>query len=518
MDAKSEANDDQRDDADFDSSIVYHDFTAFLGLNTRIAFYRGDDNSAIIARMDSNYYSTRVPNVVSGIADNSEIETRNKLGIQKEKWGSERILKCKSGDDDDDCEKQYIELYDKDSRKDTRHFSYIRYPAFQIRSVTYIGHDNQPSSHGSLWGKSMLENYLYDPATGLPTATLARTPASNDKEMRKLTRKIAHYAIRGDSLLADSMFHRNMLVQEFLNVLYSGTVSATSAWNSIAINDSMRSFSLTPFRLLTDSLYSGKRQPIVAWGNFKSRKEPKDILGDSTVLAVLSRYQNADSVLNHDSSAIALFEGAKIDLVDRHFRVRESHDDFRRVTSSHYSYDGAFQTGLFFPADLSDVASIVPNGDSIAMTNCGLNSIGYNVTENALIRFDGITYIQCGNTAVTEKTYIAEYAMRKSGRPWEVVHDTVRSMPFELTLYGGYLLSYLRVYPINGVAKTFIYDRYGNLKRIVSEENISTYYEYDPFGHLVQIRDDDGNSFKVHHREYRNDDRDTVYFGAGGSP
>lgn len=518
MDAQSGANEDQRDDADFDSSIVYHDFTAFLGLNTGIAFYRGDDNSAIIVRMDSNNYSTKVPNVVPGIAENTEIETQNKLGIQKERWSYERILKCKSENKDENCEKQYIELYDKDSRKDARHFSYIRYPAYQIGSVTYTGHDNQPSTHGNLWGKSILENYLYDPATGLPTATLAKTPASNGKEMRKLTKKFAHYVIRGDSLLADSMFHRNMLVQEFLNVLYSGTVAASSAWNSIAVNDSMRSFSLMPFRLLADSLYSGKRQPIVAWGNFKSRKEPKDILGDSTILAVLSRYQNADSLLNHDSSVIALFEGAKIDLVDRHFRVRESHDDFRRVTSSHYSYDGAFQTGLFFPAGLADIASIVPHGDSISMTNCGINSVGYNVTDNALVSFGGITYIQCGNTADTGKTYIAEYAMRKSGRPWEVVRDTARSMPFELTLYGGYLLSYLRVYPIDGVAKTFIYDRYGNLKRSVSEENISTYYEYDPFGHLVQIRDDDGNSFKAHHREYRNDDRDSILLGIGGTP
>jgi YD repeat-containing protein len=80
----------------------------------------------------------------------------------------------------------------------------------------------------------------------------------------------------------------------------------------------------------------------------------------------------------------------------------------------------------------------------------------------------------------------------------------VYERPFNLPLKAGDQLGYLRIYPKNAQAKTFVYDKYGNLVRIVSEENLSTYYEYNPFGHLVQMRDDDGVSFKVHHREYRN--------------
>ena len=118
--------------------------------------------------------------------------------------------------------------------------------------------------------------------------------------------------------------------------------------------------------------------------------------------------------------------------------------------------------------------------------------------------FDGFSQISCYAVPKQGRTLIAEYTLRKSGRAWETVRDTVSGNPYVLTLYGGYLLSYLRIYPADAQSRTFVYDRYGNMVRFVSEDNVSTYYEYDPFGHLVQVRDDDGNSFKAHHREYRN--------------
>ena len=69
----------------------------------------------------------------------------------------------------------------------------------------------------------------------------------------------------------------------------------------------------------------------------------------------------------------------------------------------------------------------------------------------------------------------------------------------------GAKLNYFRVYPERSESKSFIYDRYDNLIQIIAEDNTSTYYEYDPLGRLVQSRNDDGLSFKAHHREYMND-------------
>lgn len=507
MDANSGIEEDERDVADFESSVVYHDFTAFLGLNTRIAFYRGG-NSALLVKLDSSIYSTRVPDVAQGIAEGTENVVKNKLGHQVERWNYERVLKCRGGENDENCEKQYTALYDKDSRKDSKSFAYIRYPAFLVSSASYTGHDNQPSSHVGLWGKSVLENHAFDPLTGLPTVTLSKTPASGENEMRKLTLKRPHYSVTdGDTSLANSMFRRNMLTQNFLEALYSGRVSSGAPWSSIQDNDSLRSFSISPYRQLPDSIYPGKKRPYLGWGNFKSRREPKDILGGTDLLSAVSQFQSMDPASGQVSAPVEDYEGERIDLVDEHFRVRESRDGFGRVSSTHYSYGGQYETGLFYPASLSEVASLVPHGDTVAFSNCGINSVGYEVTDAMLLRFNGLTYITCHAEPSPGRTLVAEYTLRKSGRPWKTVRDTVSEYPYTLTLYGGYLLSYLRIYPADAQSRTFVYDRYGNMVRSVSEDNLSTYYEYDPFGHLVQVRDDDGNSFKAFHREYRNGGR-----------
>ena len=504
MDANSGAEKDGRDVADFESSVAYHDFTAFLGLNTKISFYRGG-SSALMVRQDSTAYSTRVPDIAPGVAEGAENTQKNKIGRQVERWSYERVLKCKDGKKDKNCEKQYIALYDKDSRKDSKSFRYIRYPAFQVSSVSYTGHDNQPSSHIGLWGKSALENHQFDPLTGLPTATLAKAPSPDGKEMRKLTLKKPHYSVvDGDTSLANGMFRRNMLSQNYLSALYSGTVPATSPWNSIQVNDSLRSFDIAPYRQMPDSVYPGKKRPYVGWGNFRSRREPREIVGGGNLLSAVSPFQSTDPAHGQSFPTVTDYDGEMIGFVDWHFRVRESRDGFGRTTATHYSHDGMYETGLFFPAGLSEVASFVPHRDTIAMANCGINSLGYGVTENELVLFDGFSQISCYAVPKQGRTLIAEYTLRKSGRAWETVRDTVSGNPYVLTLYGGYLLSYLRIYPADAQSRTFVYDRYGNMVRFVSEDNVSTYYEYDPFGHLVQVRDDDGNSFKAHHREYRN--------------
>lgn len=517
MDAPSQSMQDQRDDADFESEITYHDFTAFLGLNTKNSFYRGDNQTAILVRMDSSVYSTRVPDVAEGVADNPVSDVMSKTGRQKERWSYERVLKCRHEDEDEDCEKQYIELYDKDSRRDSKNFTYIRYPAFLTRSFSFTGHDNQPSSYRGLWGESRLENHLFDPLSGQPTATLARTPSGDGKEMRKLTLKRQHFGMPGgDSSVANGMFRRNMLVQNFLDALYSGMVDSTAAWNSVMVNDSLRSFSMEPYRILPDSLYPGKRRPFIGWGKFTSRREPAEILGESELFNFAGAYQSIDPSAGRALPGRDVFEGDSVALVDGHYRIRESGDVFGRSVSSHYSTRGDYQTGLFFPATLAKTASIVPSGDSYSVENCLVSTVGYTVSEGT-IRPQGYTHVRCSAGEYSpDSPVVAEYALKTADGPWRVLRDTVASDTFELTLFLGSRLGYLRLYPADAEAKSFVYDRYGNLVRVVSEDNLSTYYEYDPFGHLVQVRDDDGNSFKVHHREYRNDSRDEILLDSGG--
>ena len=145
-----------------------------------------------------------------------------------------------------------------------------------------------------------------------------------------------------------------------------------------------------------------------------------------------------------------------------------------------------------------------------------MSTVGYTVSEGT-IRPQGYTHVRCSAGEYSpDSPVVAEYALKTADGPWRVLRDTVASDTFELTLFLGSRLGYLRLYPADAEAKSFVYDRYGNLVRVVSEDNLSTYYEYDPLGHLVQVRDDDGNSFKVHHREYRNDNRDEILLDSGG--
>ncbi|MGM9984720.1 MAG: RHS repeat domain-containing protein [Fibrobacter intestinalis] len=511
-------------DVDFESSVTYHDLTAFLGRNYKTVFRRGGDGGVVV-KMDSSVFSTVVPDVADVQAEGVE-GALYKVGRQVEKWSSENRLQCvdKSGNPDLQgkgkvCKKQKMDLFMRQSAgsEARKEFAHIRYPVFQVGSVSYAGYDNQPSSGRFLWQESKLENHLYDPITGNPTATLARTPLGAGKEMRKLSLNAPHYGIaHGDTAVSRGMFLRRMLAQNFLSALYSGDVDSASPWNSIRMNDSLRSFEIFPFRFLPDSLYPNGERPLVGWGSFKSRREPREILAGKGLLETTAPFQSTDPASGQDFPPVESYAGARIDQVDGRYRVREIRDAFGRTTSSHYSYDGMYQTGIFFPAGLSEVASIVPYGDTIAMTNCGIESLGYRVTEGAFIRFDGIAHVRCYAKSPSDKPLVAEYAFRKSGRSWETHRDTVRSFPYELTFYGGYLLSYLRVYPADGEAKTFVYDRYGSLVRLVSERNLSSSYEYDPLGNLVQVRDDDGNSFKAHHREYLNDGGDTLLVVPGG--
>ena len=120
------------------------------------------------------------------------------------------------------------------------------------------------------------------------------------------------------------------------------------------------------------------------------------------------------------------------------------------------------------------------------------------------------------NTFICDTALIAEYRYRKHGQKW--VTDRKKISDLHLTLNSGEILNYIRIYPENAEAKSYVYDRYGNIIQIIAEDNTSTYYEYNPFGKLIQTRDDDGVSFKSHHREFRNDSKNEIPWTETVSP
>ena len=152
---------------------------------------------------------------------------------------------------------------------------------------------------------------------------------------------------------------------------------------------------------------------------------------------------------------------------------------------------------------------MLPYGNVISAVNIqqsATKAFRVDADRGGMVAKSSIT-LTC-NTFICDTALIAEYRYRKHGHKWKTVREKLSD--FHLSLSYGEVLNYLRIYPKDAEAKTFVYDRYGNIIQIVAEDNTSTYYEYNPFGRLIQTRNDDGVSFKSHHREFRNDDKDEI--------
>ncbi len=546
----------------FEDSVRYHDFTAFLGLNTKTSFYRGNGDKNILLKVDSSVYSTSVPDVLTGIAEGSDVTA--KIGKQIERWRSSRELQCINGKRAD-CVKSdrslsvhkpdsiyLIDKYGKQLKKkkvyfnDSVSFEYKRYPVFQVASITSKGYDDQESRATDQEKKSMhqsvIENHKFDPVTSKPTASLAKIPAPNGKELRKLTVKLPHHAVK-DSYsttdLAARMFRKNMLSQNYADFVYFDSIAfnKNSPWNSLEKVMYLKSFSMTPLNKFNNPIMNSSSdlvqvsendRPYIEWGTFTSRRDPRDILGgpslsDNAPYIFAAQYQDihlSSSSANWPSQID--FDGKHILKMDDHFRPTEIQDVFNRITSVHYSNNELREINLFYPTSINKTAAIVPVGDEITIVNMNLpltknsNSQVTECNDCKNVDFDKggwvvtspIT-INCSVLSIDcDSTLVAEYKIRKYGQEWLTERKSAKEM--NLALASGDVLNYLRIYPEYAESKTYIYDRYGNIIQIVAEDNTSTYYEYNPFGELILARNDDGVSFKSHHREFMNDNRNEI--------
>lgn len=499
-------------DIHYESEVNYYDLTSFLGLNYKVVFNRGQENSKIPIKIDSSIYSTKVPDVLAGVVDGDQKDSLYKIGRQVERWSSQQEIQCDDERSEDQrenyrapvCEKQYRHLYFLNKKIEDKMTNYYRIPAFQIGSITYTGHDNQSNSiNTSLLGKTSLENHRFDPLTGSPTATVAKSSLGNGREVRKITQKTPHYMLSGDTSLSNEMFRRNMLSQNFFEELYSGTFAVNDPWDTYSI-DSLRSVSISPYRFMPDTLFpsSISKLPIVAWGTYTSKKTPSELSKTNDFFS----YQNAGKKL----PSLLDYNGTHIRKINNGYKVLESEDVWGRSLSTVYSSDGMNQVGLFFPATLSEVALVVPNQKQIAKTdNCTITG-NYSSDARSGITAKASTTISCSITSLKPETYfLSEYRYQKNGK-WLVKRELLSVPVFNLSLSGNEKLNYLRIYPGDAEAKTYIYDLYSNLIQLISEDNTSTYFEYDSFGKLIQSRDDDGISYKAHHREYRNNSSDEI--------
>lgn len=489
----------------FEKTVTYHDLTAFLGQKYKTIMKRGTGDKAVVIKKDSSIFSTVIPDVVG-----QDDSVKYKVGRQIEKWSSERKLKCVNGHGEDEkkpnggvdhhnyCRDQQMHLYMRYSSLYTDHkdFTYIRYPVFQIGSVSYAGHDNQVNeTETNKLGKTELHNHAYDPLTGSPTATLATLNIENEMVSRKLTKKTPYYSIKGNAL-SDSMFLRNMLTQNYMDAVYNDTLKKgnDTAWHLIDQKKNLRSFSVSPYKFAPIP-NTHSNIPIVAWGTYTSKIEPKDLIDTAMIFA------NGDTL-----PPLIQYSGSEIVSIDSSLKVTEIKNVLNRSMTALFSNDGMYQLSLFYPAKQSEVGAFLPyRNTALCLGKCNCSGLNNNISVR-----DGVVYTNSSEIILTwnaipdTSKLVLEYRIKENGKAWETQRKIIDSDK-KFTIPARSMLNYFRVYPENAEAKSFIYDNYDNLIQIVAEDNTSTYYEYDPLGNLVQSRNDDGVSFKAHHREYMND-------------
>ena len=478
-----------------EKKVIYHDFSSMLGLNYKTTFYRGNKKQ-IPVKTDSSVYSTMVPDVLEGFVSNTDT-IRTKIGKQVEHWNSVERLNCMENNagKNDICKKEYSYLYEKESKKDSVHFSYIRYPVFQIKNVTRIGFDNAQNENDTMrMQKTILENHRFDPLLGMPTASLAKAPSVIPGkvvlEKRKLSQNTPFYFY--ENPLSEEMFKRNMLASTYLQELFVGNIDSTKAWNSIAVADSLRKFSVTVYGEIPDSVLNIPHKPIVSLGTFTNKLQP------SLLKEKRFHYLNGNDSL----PPFTEYSGTYVQKLDAHFRVKELSDVLGNTLTTVFSPEATAPVSLFFPAKDKEVAILVPYKNTIAKENCEIS--GAYKTDSLEGTISGIFNVFCQVSGNTPS--IVEYRTWSKGK-WFTAHEIYLGSSFTLSFLQNDKLNYIRIYPETAEATTSIYNVYGNLIQFISEQNLSTYYTYDAFGRLTEIRNDDGITFKSHHREYRNDER-----------
>ena len=508
---------------DYVSNVTYHDFSAFLGQNYKIVTKRGVDNNAIVLMVDSSVYSTVVPDVLDIDISDSK---KDKIGRQVEKWATDLQLQCVDDQGNEDwvgpgsiCEKEAHDLYIRrfSGGREYKEFTYIRYPAFQIQSFNYVAYDNQSiGPEPKKYGKTELHHYAYEALTGAPSATLATMDVDEGKTLRKLTNLTPYYMashVTGNDEreyfeLSDEMFLRNMLTQNYMEEIYTDTLKKVNglSWETLKANEKLRSFSVSPYRIVPNSLFNSATgtMPIVAFGTFQSKAEPSVIRPNAMDFVNGTLKYEGDSLdYNGSFPSLEEYTGSKIVAIDTNYKVTEFRDVFRRSLTTLFSEDGLSQLGLFFPAKREEVGAILAYGDfSYNSANC--TELKKSASNGEISIGGSRKNVSC-NIITDANNVVMEYRYWTQAGGWLTERKIVSPSKAKLEIPANARLNYFRVYPEGAEAKTFVYDRYGNIIQIVAEDNTSTYYEYDPLGFLVQSRNDDGVSFKAHHREYMND-------------
>lgn len=435
------------------------------------------------------------------------------------------------------------------------------------KSITGFSGSRQPGSSGLNGGTDFIvnsvTNHFFDPITGQPTLTVFHA-GPTDGAPSKVTRMTPAYIADSGQATTDlpmTLFAKNVLEANFRTDAFTfkdttpilsfdapGLVSGLNGDNGGALAPNMTAVALTPLRHNFLSILGGMATLVEDTLGQANVTEPISTLGSYLPRFPLSLAADSmphNHLLITRKPDLQSWNGVHITRVDRFLKPLEVRDVYGRATSSRYDPRGFHQIGLFGNAPSKETAVLTPDGHAEGsgwlgeweMTgNLPVVSDG-NLTFNTpfVLRqpFDlaphtayvvdcqiysrSATEIKVEFEDVSGTTWASHSLLLQPGlRIYNFVLDSTNwlgnppskgtnRLLIYTSLNGDKVgFRYLRAYPKKAEAMTYVYSERGDLVQSVDVGGVSTYFEYNLFGKLIAIRNDDGVMLTAGSREQTN--------------
>jgi YD repeat-containing protein len=449
-----------------------------------------------------------------------------------------------------------------------RTVSVTRYPTFLIKTKSISGfNDSRQQDDPALAGGTdflvtTVTNHFFDPVTGQPTVSVAHA-GPNANSPVKITRTTPAYISDSGQQVTDIpmlIFAKNVLEPNFRQDAFtfrdSNTVSdfdsptlfsGANAENGGALASHLTTVKISPFRQKFLSLQNGLPNLTEDTLGQAQVTQPIATLGSFAPRFLLS--QAADSI-PANRALFALqpnlksWQGSKVAKVNRFLKVIESKDAYGRSSSNRFDPRGLHQIGLFGNAPYSETAVLTADGyfggaqfGDWTFTNA------LPVKENGFLNFtspfdfrhpfdldSASSYVVECQVYATDATDLTFKFEDNTGAIWgaNIVHANQGLGFYRVTIDNALWryfppargtcrlwvrssvagnkvgFKFIRAYPKKAEAITYVYDERGNMLQNVDVTGISTYFEYDLFGKLIAIRNDDGVMLTAGSRERTN--------------